>query len=60
VQDGSQSSPFEWFFNALARAIELGAPYEEATVTVYLQKGDHYLLEKTYAYYTPEFTDKNS
>ena len=35
TQDGSETSPFEWFYNALRKANELGAPHAESTVTIY-------------------------
>ena len=59
-QDGSEASPFEWFFNVLAKAIELAAPFEEATVTINLHVGDHFILAKDYSLYVPAYTDQNS
>lgn len=59
-QDGSEANPFEFLHNAFVRAQELGAPYTESSVTIYLQSGDHYILRKNYEFYEPDYTDTNS
>jgi hypothetical protein len=61
AQDGDDTdSPYEYFYNALTKAYELAAPYTEATVYIYFQTGDHYLLNKDYGLITPTLTDENS
>jgi hypothetical protein len=58
--NGSLQKPFNFLNNAITRAIELGAEYKESTVTIYLMKGDHFVLRKDYQMYDPAISDETA
>lgn len=58
--DGSFDYPFSDLEDALTKANELCSLVSEyCSVTIYLMKGDHYLLRYNRDYYMPTKLDKN-
>jgi len=47
-------------FDAIERAYEIAAPYVEATVTIHMFTGTHYLLRTNKELYSPLLVDKKS
>jgi hypothetical protein len=46
--------------DAIERVYEIAAPYEQATVTINLFIGEHYLVRKSKEYYIPTYIDRKS
>jgi hypothetical protein len=51
--DGTLNNPFFDILDALEKAQELCAPFTSCTTTIYLMKGDHFLLRMVRDYYSP-------
>lgn len=43
-RDGSPDNPYIDLRDAISRAAELAAPVNQAIVTIYLTRGEHYIL----------------
>ncbi len=57
--DGSVTNPFEDLEDAILKAEDLCAPYKKCFVSIYLNKGIHYLLRKPWNFYKRKFKTHN-
>jgi hypothetical protein len=51
---------FDNLYDALTRAYELGAPYNNASIKIIFTSTTHAMLRTNYGYYLPKYSDKNS
>jgi phage baseplate assembly protein W len=51
---------YDNLYDALTRAYELGAPYNNASIRIILTTATHAMLRTNYGYYLPKYSDKNS
>jgi hypothetical protein len=51
---------FDHLYDALTRAYELGAPYNNASIKIIFTTTTHAMLRSNYGYYLPKYSDKNS
>ena len=57
---GTTSNRFDYLTDAIERAFEIGAPYTQATITIKLAAGNHFLYRGARDFYVPLSVDRNS